>query len=127
MVEYCEMITSKEIGKRIARLEKKGLDVPLIGRKPRSLKVQTKRALDRFIERLVLMHEGHQIVIALTGPPQMKGNRLALGLSLQIPMGRKGGPLSKSDKHRIEDFLTNAIEQGRLSRISSTRRASTGS
>lgn len=135
------MISSREIARRIAALEKKGLDVPLIGRKPQPLKVQRKRALDRILDRLVLMHGGHQIVIALAGAPRMRGNRLALRLALQIPLGRKGGPISKAEKHRIEDFLVGAIEQGRrmgrtgsslpapsrASRPSSPRRASTGS
>lgn len=105
------MVSIREFDKRLKALEDKGQEIDLIGRKPRPLRVQRQRALTRILERLILIHKGSQIVIAVTEVPQLSRNHLSLGLALQIPVGKKKAPLSKANKRLLETFLLHAIEE----------------
>ena len=103
-----------EVRRRLRALKDKGVDAPLIGRKPRPLSVQRRLALGRFIHRLILNHRGHQVVISLTKGPELCGDHVSLSLALRVPLARKGLSLSSSERERLEDFLESAIEEGSL-------------
>jgi hypothetical protein len=116
------MISSKEFLKRARALEQKGLEITVIGRKPQPLRVMRERALERYMRRLILIHTGHRIGIAVSGVPRLKGSQMSLGLALEIPVGLGKPRLSKENKKLLE-----ALSPSRHAHRTLPRRASTGS
>lgn len=105
------MVNIREFEKRLKALEAKGQEIEVIGHPPRSLRLERERALERILERLILTHRGREIVIAVTGVPQFRGDHLSLGLALQLPVGRRKSALSKQNRKLLEAFLVNAIAE----------------
>jgi hypothetical protein len=134
------MISAKEVARRARILEEKGLEVPVIGRKPQSLKVLKERSFQRLIQRLILGDTGRGIGITVSSIPQIRGRRISLALALDIPLGQRKLRLSREDKRLLQTILVQTIEKTRQLRRSPSdsrhprhahraiaRRASTGS
>lgn len=105
------MISAKEIGRRARILEEKGLEVPVIGRKPLPFKVQKERSLQRFVQHLIFGDDRRGIGITVSGVPQIRARRITLALALDIPLGLRKLRLSKEDKRLLEALLIQAIEK----------------
>ena len=105
------MISAKEVARRARILEEKGLEVPVIGRKPQSLKVLKERSFQRFVQGLILGDTGRGIGITVSGVPQIRGRHNSLALALDIPLGQRKLRLSKDDRRLLQTILVQAIEK----------------
>ena|SRR2546426_10190747 len=115
---------AEEFDKRARELERKGLEVEVIGRRDRHLDLRRKMALGRVLMRLALTSAGRQVLISIVDAPELKPGRVSFGFVCEMPLGKAGLRLPKDAVTRLEEFLKKALAQS--SRTRPARKASSG-
>ena len=115
---------AEEFAKRARKLEKKGLEIEVIGRGDRHLELRRKIALGRFLVRLALKSANRQVLISIIETPVLRRGRVSFEIVCEMPLGKRGLRLPKDAATRLEEFLEKALAQS--PRIRSTRKASAG-
>jgi hypothetical protein len=115
---------AEEFDKRARELEKKGLEIEVIGRRDRHLDLRRKIALGRVLKRLALTSAGRQVLISIVSAPELKRGRVSFGFVCEMPLGEAGLRLPKDAVTRLEGFLEEALAQSSRSRPA--RKSSSG-
>lgn len=115
---------AEEFARRARELERKGLEVEVIGRADRHLALRRKMALGRALKRLALTGADRRVMISIIEAPELKRGRVSFGFVCEMPLGRRGLRLAKDAMIRLEEFLRKALAQS--SRMPRMRKASSG-
>jgi hypothetical protein len=113
---------AEEFDKRARELEKKGLEVEVIGRGDRHLELRRKIALGRVLKRLALTGADPGVLISIIDAPELRRGRVSFGFVFEMPVGKRGARLPKDAIARLKEFLGKALAQS--SKLRPTRKAS---
>lgn len=115
---------AEEFAKKARELERKGLEIEVIGRGDRHLELRRNMALGRVLKSLALTGADRRVLISIIETPELRKGRVSFGLLCEMPLGKKGFRLPKDAVTRLEEFLRKALAQS--SKMRPPRKASSG-
>lgn len=113
--------------RRGIELEKQGLGPGVIGSSARMERLKARNRKTRFYQDLVIRAGKNELKIAIVDPPEVAGNRVALGIVLDLPLHAEGRKVSGNKaSSAFVAFVRDAVAESLKRHHGRARRRSNG-